>query len=98
MTKEFVKHRDHNVEQLITELDAAVFRGRLPESLTIVWNARLNTTAGRASWKKDKATGIIKAQVELSIKVIDSVEKLKCTLSHELCVIWWAELQSSANI
>ncbi|KAK9894793.1 hypothetical protein P389DRAFT_146453, partial [Cystobasidium minutum MCA 4210] len=84
--------------QLIDELNTTVFKGQLPEDLTVVWNGRLNTTAGRANWRKyvritQKSTNttIYKAEIELSVKVIDSEEKLKCTLSHELChVAAWA--------
>lgn len=48
----FVRQRDALAQQLVDELDEAVFKGLLPADLTIVWNGRLNTTAGRASWKK----------------------------------------------
>lgn len=48
----FAKERDELAMQLIEELNATVFQGRLPEDLTVVWNGRLNTTAGRANWKK----------------------------------------------
>lgn len=37
---------------LIEELSVSVFQNQLPEDLTVVWNGRLNTTAGRANWKK----------------------------------------------
>ena len=47
-----MKERDELAQRLIDELDDTVFKGRLPSDLTIVWNGRLNTTAGRASWKK----------------------------------------------
>lgn len=48
----FARERDELAHALIRELDDKVFANRLPKELTIVWNGRLNTTAGRASWKK----------------------------------------------
>jgi hypothetical protein len=48
----FVKERDALAQKLIQELDEAVFEGKLPRDISIIWNGRLNTTAGRASWKK----------------------------------------------
>lgn len=85
---------------LIKELDQKVFRKKwegmkivegvgigLPDGIKIVWNNRLRNTAGRANWKKvTTATGIKidETFIELSIKVIDSPEKLRLTLAHEL--------------
>lgn len=87
----FLKVRDDLAQQLIKELDEAVFEGRLPSDLKIVWNGRLNTTAGRASWKRNKETGGHDAEIELSVKVVDCEDKLKCTLSHEMChIAAWA--------
>jgi hypothetical protein len=48
----FVKQRDELAMQLVEELNESVFDGKLPETLVVVWNGRLNTTAGRANWKK----------------------------------------------
>lgn len=48
-------------------------------------------TSGHRITQKSTNTTIYKAEIELSVKVIDSEEKLKCTLSHELChVAAWA--------
>lgn len=41
--------------------------------------------------KKPSNTVTYKAEIELSVKVIDCAEKLRCTLSHELChIAAWA--------
>src|ERR1700738_579864 len=50
--KAFSKQRDALALSLVQTLDSTVFGGQLPDSLQIVWNRRLNTTAGRASWRK----------------------------------------------
>lgn len=48
----FTRQRDDLAKALIQELDEKVFDNQLPQDIKIVWNGRLNTTAGRASWKK----------------------------------------------
>ncbi|KAK4056309.1 hypothetical protein OIO90_002753 [Microbotryomycetes sp. JL221] len=60
----------------------------LPEGLSVNWNTRLRNTAGRASWKTVKNSDGTKkhvTSVELATKVTDTADKLKHTLSHELC-------------
>ncbi|GAA5979850.1 hypothetical protein JCM11641_002717 [Rhodosporidiobolus odoratus] len=65
----------------------------LPDGIEVVWNKRLRNTAGRASWKtikhhspsKSLTTTRHLASIELATKVTDTEEKLKHTLSHELC-------------
>ncbi|GAA5836502.1 hypothetical protein JCM11251_007095 [Rhodosporidiobolus azoricus] len=67
----------------------------LPAEIEIVWSNRLRITAGRASWKTTKHCSPSKphlpprvthhALIELATKVVDTPEKLKHTLSHELC-------------
>lgn len=48
------------------------------------------TSCIRITKKSTEAT-VYKAEIELSVKVIDSEEKLRCTLAHELChVAAWA--------
>ncbi|MBW0478299.1 hypothetical protein O181_018014 [Austropuccinia psidii MF-1] len=85
----FAKRRDELAEGLIEKLDDQVFGNQLPAQLALVWSKRLNTTAGRAKWTtvKDSAGNILreKVEIELSTKVVDSVEKLRNTLAHELC-------------
>lgn len=40
---------------------------------------------------KTTNTTVHRAEIELSVKVVDSEEKLRCTLAHELChIAAWA--------
>eukprot|EP01062_Namystynia_karyoxenos_P066929 TRINITY_DN60845_c0_g1_i1.p1 TRINITY_DN60845_c0_g1~~TRINITY_DN60845_c0_g1_i1.p1 ORF type:complete len:554 (+),score=118.59 TRINITY_DN60845_c0_g1_i1:85-1746(+) len=64
------------------EFNAACFRSALPE-IELVWAARLTRTAGRCVFKGGKARRW--ALIELSCKVLDSEERLRATLLHEMC-------------
>ena len=44
--------REAFARDLFHELNRTVFRGGLPDDTALVWNKRLLTTAGRASYKK----------------------------------------------
>lgn len=96
--------RKHSVaEAFLRELDTQVADGkigRLAEStggVKIVWTKTLNTTAGRANWKKEairtkQPDGTIVnsgykhyASIELAEKVIDDEDRLLNVLAHEFC-------------
>ena len=66
---------------LFIEYNERVFESSLPHNLPVTWNARLQTTAGRFH----RQHGERAAFIELSSKVIDSEEKLRKTLAHEMC-------------
>lgn len=52
-------------------------------SVSVVWSKKLNKTAGQARLLR---TGEARsASIELATKVVDSTEKLRCTLAHEMC-------------
>jgi predicted SprT family Zn-dependent metalloprotease len=62
----------------------------------IIWSKKLNSTAGRASWKRECSRtkmpdGTIDktykhfASIELAEKVIDDNERLINVLAHEFC-------------
>ncbi|KAB5595617.1 HMG box-containing protein [Ceratobasidium theobromae] len=74
---------------LFLELNDLVFDGRLPKGCPIEWSKKLNTTAGRAHWKRvrDPHGNVIRhdARIELSTKVVDCEERVRNTLSHEMC-------------
>ncbi|KAG9102812.1 hypothetical protein FRC06_001076 [Ceratobasidium sp. 370] len=74
---------------LFSELNRCVFGDRLPKDCAIVWSKKLNTTAGRAHWKRirDSNGNVIRHEsyIELSTKVVDCEERIKNTLSHEMC-------------
>ncbi|CAE7209488.1 unnamed protein product [Rhizoctonia solani] len=74
---------------LFAELNSSVFGGKLPKDCPIEWSKKLNTTAGRAHWKRIRgANGNVArhdTRIELSTKVVDCEERIKNTLSHEMC-------------
>ncbi|ATY64848.1 SprT family metallopeptidase, putative [Cordyceps militaris CM01] len=89
--------------QFLEELDCQITNGRIAElsrstgGVKIEWLKTLNTTAGRANWKKetvrmtpsDGSDAIITyshhASIELAEKVIDDESKLLNVLAHEFC-------------
>lgn len=98
----FVLRRDALAASLVASLDSTVFSHRLPPSLRIIWSKRLNTTAGRASWRrtKDSAGQVVgtSAEVELATKVVDDEDKLRNTLAHELCHIAAYAIDGQLNV
>ncbi|EJD04361.1 uncharacterized protein FOMMEDRAFT_28080 [Fomitiporia mediterranea MF3/22] len=76
-------------QALFDELNASVFKRGLPKETPLIWNNRLLATAGRAKWHKD-SKGIETTCIELATKVLDceaepSQERIRNTLSHEMC-------------
>ena len=68
------------------DIDSAthqVFGSRLPAGMEIVWSKSLNTTAGRTLLTR--RGDAFAASIELSTKVVDSEDKLRNTLCHEMC-------------
>lgn len=60
-----------------------VFESQLPEDMSVGWNNRLTSTAGMTKCKRVHES--YSAVIELSTKAIDSEERLKLTLLHEMC-------------
>ncbi|KAH9034187.1 SprT-like family-domain-containing protein [Lactarius pseudohatsudake] len=71
-------------QSLFDDLNLSVFDGGLPATTTLVWSNRLLTTAGRARWRRSKE-GMHTTSIELATKVLDSNERIRNTLSHEMC-------------
>lgn len=87
----------------LEELDKAVTQGRLSElaettgGIKLSWTNKLNTTAGRANWKRetvrtrnpDGTEASVKhrhhASIELAEKVIDNEHRLLNVIAHEFC-------------
>ena len=84
--------------ELYREFNAAVFGGQLPEPLAIeaknkgsapfdvlplIWNPSLQKTAGFCTFSKRGTER--NCRIELSEKVLDSYERLRSTLDHEMC-------------
>ncbi|KAH9060692.1 SprT-like family-domain-containing protein [Lactarius vividus] len=71
-------------QSLFDDLNLSVFDGGLPATTTLVWSNRLLTTAGRARWHRSKE-GVHTTSIELATKILDSDERIRNTLSHEMC-------------
>ena len=83
----FNRHKDALTSALFEEFNENVFSNDLPEDFEITWNNKLLTTAGLTHYKRSSKTGdtVYSARIELSTKVLDTVEKLEATLLHEMC-------------
>ncbi|KAL3283413.1 hypothetical protein HHI36_006558 [Cryptolaemus montrouzieri] len=65
-----------------------VFDNSLPENMKLEWNDRMLSTAGYCySRKITRSTGVVErdARIVLSSKVLDSADRLRDTLIHEMC-------------
>lgn len=71
---------------LYAKLNSEAFDGVLPATMELRWNARLSRTAGRCMFFDDSKYGGGRiAEIELSPRVLDSPERLRTTLAHEMC-------------
>ncbi|KAI0042748.1 hypothetical protein FA95DRAFT_1609929 [Auriscalpium vulgare] len=76
--------RAEYAQDLFEELNRSVFGGGLPANTRLVWSNRLLTTAGRARWHRSKE-GVHSTEIELATKILDCNERIRNTLSHEMC-------------
>ncbi|KAI8913815.1 SprT-like family-domain-containing protein [Powellomyces hirtus] len=83
----FARKRVMLANALYAEFNEKVFGSKLPADLEISWSRKLNTTAGRCFQERTFSKGAFTytARIELSVKVIDNVQKLRITLAHEMC-------------
>ncbi|KAJ3758591.1 SprT-like family-domain-containing protein, partial [Lentinula raphanica] len=68
------------------DLNERVFDNRIPTTTKIEWNCRFTSTAGKASYRRDK-DGVSHTKIELAVKILDEEGKYRIdrTLSHEMC-------------
>jgi predicted SprT family Zn-dependent metalloprotease len=103
--KEFSQIKHKLAESFLKELDKHITSGKIAElaastgGVKIIWSKKLNTTAGRANWKREtirsKATSSESAppaisfkhhaSIELAEKVIDDQDRLLNVIAHEFC-------------
>lgn len=100
--KDFENKKHKLVEDFFAELDTKITNGKIGELATLtggvkfIWSKTLNSTAGRANWKRettkhrnlDGTTSITQkhhASIELAEKVIDDEERLLNVVAHEFC-------------
>ncbi|GKT39905.1 HMG box-containing protein C19G7.04 [Colletotrichum spaethianum] len=102
--KKAFEQRKHELAQMfLRELDDAITQGKLQAlaestgGIKINWSAKLNTTAGRANWRREKVRSRLPdgteksvsdrhhASIELAEKVIDDEHRLLNVVAHEFC-------------
>ncbi|PTD09718.1 HMG box-containing protein C19G7.04 [Fusarium culmorum] len=102
--KSFAARKHALAESFLLELDNKITQGRIAElaeptgGVKLVWTKTLNTTAGRACWRREiirttrKADGEQisvsykhHASIELAEKVIDDEHRLLNVMAHEFC-------------
>ena len=97
--------KDKLAQLFLAELDEKITGGEISRlaastgGVKIIWSKKLNTTAGRANWKRETmrpSTGGMDgepapityrhyAAIELAEKVIDDEDRLRNTIAHEFC-------------
>jgi predicted SprT family Zn-dependent metalloprotease len=101
--KKDFENRKHNlVKDFFTELDDKITEGKIAElaeatgGVQFIWSKTLNSTAGRANWKREttkhknsdgteRITQKHHASIELAEKVINDEERLLNVVAHEFC-------------
>ena len=84
----FARGRDRLTAEAFSEFNAGAFGGAL-SSVEVTWSKRLQTTAGLTRLKRVREGGGEEARriatIELSTKCLDSSDRLRSTLLHEMC-------------
>ena len=80
----FSRNRQSLADEAFTDFDIAVFSGKLAGHCTIEWSKTLRTTAGLTRMHRNRRDGTRTAKIELSIKVLDDMSRLRETLMHEM--------------
>jgi len=86
--KNFPKAKVELASRLYTLYNTQCFDSALPEDMEITWNVRLTKTAGLCYSRRHRNRHNIEvrsSRIELSTKVIDSGDRLRDTLIHEMC-------------
>jgi predicted SprT family Zn-dependent metalloprotease len=101
--KKFNENKHAIALSFLRELDEEITDGKVSAlaastgGVTIVWSKKLNTTAGRANWKREAirtrplgsapptTTYRHHASIELAEKVIDDEDRLLNVVAHEFC-------------
>lgn len=99
--KDFDAAKQDMAVAFLKELDDTITGGRLAElsastgGVKLNWTNKLNTTAGRANWKRETARTGLPAQgeekpkhhasIDIAEKVIDNEHRLLNVIAHEFC-------------
>ena len=84
--KKFAKTRTELTRQLYELFNREIFGAALSPSMECKWNMRLTKTAGLCCSKIERKNDVETrtARIELSSKVVDSPDRLRDTLVHEM--------------
>jgi len=85
--KNFAKTKPELARRLHELYNREIFGSALPHDMPIDWNVRLTKTAGLCYSRRERKYNVETrtARIELSTKVIDSADRLRDTLIHEMC-------------
>lgn len=96
--KDFSARKHALAEAFLAELDQTITTGQIASlsastgGVRLLWNKTLNSTAGRANWRRETSrsqsaptTHKHHASIELAEKVIDDEHRLLNVLAHEFC-------------
>jgi len=103
--KAFAERKHLLAETFLIELDTIITNGQVAKlaastgGIKIIWSKKLNTTAGRANWKREtiRSSTLVgpdgkplityrhHAAIELAEKVIDDEDRLLNVIAHEFC-------------
>lgn len=97
--KAFASSKTQIANALFTKFDDKITNGKLAErtgGVKIVWTKRLNTTAGRAIYYRERIKTMAQdgkrnkeykyhASIEFSVKLVNNQERLNETCAHEFC-------------
>ncbi|KZT67662.1 hypothetical protein DAEQUDRAFT_385518 [Daedalea quercina L-15889] len=78
------QRRERYAKTFFDEMNRTVFGHGLPDNTTLYWNKRLVSTAGKAKWQRNRE-GVQTSEIELAVKILTSDERIRNTLSHEMC-------------
>ncbi|CAG9826212.1 unnamed protein product [Diabrotica balteata] len=84
----FKAYKEQLVKKLFQLFNEKIFDNVLPQDMQIEWNDRMRSSAGFCYCKKiTRRTGAIErsARIALSTKVLDTADRLRDTLIHEMC-------------
>lgn len=79
----FVQVREQLAAHWYQQFNETIFQSKLPLFMEIIWSSKLNTTAGQTVCMRTQ--GRHTACIQLSTKVLDTTERLRKTLCHEMC-------------
>ncbi|KAM6438164.1 germ cell nuclear acidic protein isoform 2-T2 [Liasis olivaceus] len=86
LAKHFWRKKEELAQKLYSFYNCSVFEEKLPEKMEIIWNKKMQKTAGCCITGQLKDPGRRRyAKIMLSEKVCDSADRLRDTLIHELC-------------